>query len=279
MGERVSAGTSPKGGGKDSTKGITMNGFELSGKTAIVTGSSRGIGRAIAHLYAEAGARVVVSSRKLDACQKVVDEIRAAGGEATAVACNIADKEQVHRLVEQSETAYEPADILVCNAAINPFYGPMSKIPDEAFAKVLDVNIRSNVWLVNRVAPGMAARGGGSIVIISSVAGLTGSRALGAYAISKAADIQLARNLALEWGEQGIRVNCIAPGLVKTDFAKALWEDPDTMSRSMAATPLKMVGEPQDIAGPALLLASRAGRFITGTTIVVDGGSTIGGEV
>jgi NAD(P)-dependent dehydrogenase (short-subunit alcohol dehydrogenase family) len=256
-----------------------MDRFRLSGKTAIVTGSSRGIGRAIAHLYAEAGARLVVSSRKLDACQRVVDEIRGAGGEATAIACNIADKEQVHRLAEQSEAAYGPADILVCNAAVNPFYGPMSKIPDEAFAKVLDVNIRSNVWLVNRVAPGMAARGGGSIVIISSVAGLTGSRSLGAYAISKAADIQLARNLALEWGEQGIRVNCIAPGLVKTDFAKALWDNPDTLSRSLAVIPLKVVGEPQDIAGAALLLGSSAGRFITGTTIVVDGGATIGGEV
>jgi len=256
-----------------------MDRFRLSGKTAIVTGSSRGIGRAIAHLYAEAGARVVVSSRKVDACQRVVDEIRGAGGEATAIACNIADKEQVLRLAEQSEAAYGPADILVCNAAVNPFYGPMSKIPDEAFAKVLDVNIRSNVWLVNRVAPGMAARGGGSIVIISSVAGLTGSRSLGAYAISKAADIQLARNLALEWGEQGIRVNCIAPGLVKTDFAKALWDNPDTLSRSLAVIPLKVVGEPQDIAGAALLLGSSAGRFITGTTIVVDGGATIGGEV
>lgn len=256
-----------------------MDRFRLSGKTAIVTGSSRGIGRAIAHLYAEAGARLVVSSRKLDACQRVVDEIKGAGGEATAIACNIADKEQVHRLAEQSEAAYGPADILVCNAAVNPFYGPMSKIPDEAFAKVLDVNIRSNVWLVNRVAPGMAARGGGSIVIISSVAGLTGSRSLGAYAISKAADIQLARNLALEWGEQGIRVNCIAPGLVKTDFAKALWDNPDTLSRSLAVIPLKVVGEPQDIAGAALLLGSSAGRFITGTTIVVDGGATIGGEV
>jgi NAD(P)-dependent dehydrogenase (short-subunit alcohol dehydrogenase family) len=142
--------------------------------------------------------------------------------------------------------------------------------------KVLDVNIRSNVWLVNRVAPAMAARGGGAIVIISSIAGLTGSRVVGAYAISKAADIQLARNLALEWGKQGIRVNCIAPGLVKTGFARALWEDPDTLSRSIVSSPLNMIGEPEDIAGAALLLASKAGRFITGTTIVVDGGATIG---
>lgn len=255
-----------------------MNLFDLSGKTAIVTGSSRGIGRAIAQLYAEAGARVVVSSRKLEACQKVVDDIKKAGGEAIAIGCNISDKAQVHQLVEQSEAAFGPADILVCNAAVNPFYGPMSRIPDDAFAKVLDVNIRSNVWLVNRVAPGIAARGGGAIVIISSIAGLTGSRMLGAYAISKAADIQLARNLALEWGKQNIRVNCIAPGLVKTDFAKALWDNPDTLAKALAVSPLNMIGEPQDIAGAALLLASNAGRFITGTTIVIDGGVTIGGE-
>ena len=253
-----------------------MNLFDLSGRTAIVTGSSRGIGRAIAELYAKAGARVVISSRKLDACQRVVDDIKVSGGEAIAIACNMSDKHQVHQLVEQSEAAFGPADIVVCNAAVNPFYGPMSQLPDDAFAKVLDVNIRSNVWLVNRVAPAMAARGGGAIVIISSIAGLTGSRVVGAYAISKAADIQLARNLALEWGKQGIRVNCIAPGLVKTEFARALWEDPDTLSRSLASSPLNMIGEPVDIAGAALLLASKAGRFITGTTIVVDGGATIG---
>jgi NAD(P)-dependent dehydrogenase (short-subunit alcohol dehydrogenase family) len=255
-----------------------MESLRLSGKTAIVTGSSRGIGRAIAELYARAGARVVVSSRKLDACEKVADAIRKEGGEAIAIACNISDKSQIQHLVEQAEAAYGPTDILVCNAAVNPFYGPMSKLPDDAFTKVLDVNIRSNVWLVNKVAPGMADRGGGAIVIISSIAGLTGSRMLGAYAISKAADLQLARNLALEWGKQGIRVNCIAPGLVKTDFAKALWDNPETLKWALASSPLNMIGEPQDIAGAALLLASPAGRFITGTTIVIDGGATIGGD-
>src|SRR5690606_34379436 len=185
----------------------------LKDKTAIVTGSSRGIGRAIAVAYARAGARVVITSRKADACRAVVDQLRAEGLEAMAIACNISSKEQIHALADQAEAAYGPADVLVCNAAVNPFYGPMSEIPDDAFAKVLDVNIRSNLWLVNRVAPGMAARGGGSVVIISSIAGLTGSRVLGAYAISKAADMQLARNLALEWGKRGVRANCIAPGL------------------------------------------------------------------
>lgn len=255
-----------------------MDRFSLKGKTAIVTGSSRGIGRAIATAYARAGARVIITSRKLDACNTVVEQLRTEGLEASAIACNISDKEAINAMVDRTEQIYGPADILVCNAAVNPYYGPMSGIPDDAFAKVLDVNIRSNLWLVNRVAPGMAAKGGGSVVIISSIAGLTGSRVLGAYAISKAADMQLARNLALEWGKQGVRTNCIAPGLIKTDFAKALWDNPKTLAGALASSPLNMIGEPEDIAGAALLLASDAGRFITGTTIVIDGGATIGGE-
>ena len=255
-----------------------MDRFSLKNKTAIVTGSSRGIGRAIAVAYARAGARVVITSRKADACRAVVDQIKTEGLEAMAIPCNISSKEQIHALVDQTEAAYGPADVLVCNAAVNPYYGPMSEIPDDAFAKVLDVNIRSNLWLVNRVAPGMAKRRGGSVVIISSIAGLTGSRVLGAYAISKAADMQLARNLALEWGKQGVRANCIAPGLVKTDFAKALWDNPDTLAAALASSPLNMIGEPEDIAGAALLLGSDAGRFITGTTLVVDGGATVRGE-
>jgi len=255
-----------------------MNRFSLKGKTAIVTGSSRGIGRAIAVAYARAGARVVVTSRKVDACNAVVEELRGEGLDATAIGCNISSKEQVMALVDQTEQVYGPIDVLVCNAAVNPYYGPMSGITDEAFSKVMDVNIRSNLWLVNRVAPGMAERGGGSIVIISSIAGLTGSRVLGAYAISKAADMQLARNLALEWGKQGVRTNCIAPGLIKTDFAKALWDNPKTLAAALASSPLNAIGDPEDIAGAALLLGSDAGRFITGTTIVIDGGATIGGE-
>lgn len=255
-----------------------MDRFSLEGKTAIVTGSSRGIGRAIAIAYARAGARVVVTSRKLDACAAVVEQLRGEGLEAMAIACNISSKEQIASLVDQTEAAYGPVDVLVCNAAVNPYYGPLSGISDEAFSKVLNVNIISNVWLVNRVAPGMAAKGNGSIVIISSIGGLTGSRVLGAYAISKAADMQLARNLALEWGKQGIRTNCIAPGLIKTDFAKALWDNPETLASALKASPLNAIGDPDDIAGAALLLGSDAGRFITGTTIVIDGGATIRGE-
>jgi NAD(P)-dependent dehydrogenase (short-subunit alcohol dehydrogenase family) len=255
-----------------------MDSFSLAGKTALVTGSSRGIGKAIAVAYARAGARVVVSSRKLDACNALVDQLKTEGLQAMAVACNISSKEQIAALVEQTEAAYGSVDVLVCNAAVNPYYGPMSEIPDDAFTKVLQVNIVSNMWLVNRVAPGMAKKGGGSIVIISSIAGLTGSRVLGAYAVSKAADMQLARNLALEWGKQGIRTNCIAPGLVRTDFAKALWDNPATLKAALASSPLNAIGEPEDIAGAALLLGSNAGRFITGTTIVIDGGATVHGE-
>ena len=254
-----------------------MDSLSLKNKTAIVTGSSRGIGRAIAIAYARGGARVVITSRKADACAAVVDQIRSEGLEATAIACNISRKDEVLGLVEQTEKVYGTVDVLVCNAAVNPYYGPMSGISDEAFSKVMDVNIRSNLWLVNRTAPGMAAKGGGSVVIISSIAGLTGSRVLGAYGISKAADMSLARSLALEWGKQGIRTNCIAPGLIKTDFARALWDNPETLANALKSSPLNMIGEPEDIAGAALLLGSDAGRFITGTTIVIDGGATIGG--
>ena len=255
-----------------------MDSLSLKGKTAIVTGSSRGIGRAIAIAYARAGARVVITSRKADACKAVVDQLRGEGLEAMAIACNISRKDEITALVDQTEKTYGPVDVLVCNAAVNPYYGPLSGISDEAFGKVMDVNIRSNLWLVNRVAPGMVEKGKGSIVIVSSIAGLTGSRTLGAYGISKAADMSLARSLALEWGKQGIRTNCIAPGLIKTDFAKALWDNPDTLAGALKSSPLNMIGEPEDIAGAALLLGSDAGRFITGTTIVIDGGATIGGE-
>lgn len=255
-----------------------MDSMSLKNKTAIVTGSSRGIGRSIATALARAGANVIITSRKAEACEAAVAQLRAEGLEASSVPCNISNKEQVLNLVDESERIYGTVDVLVCNAAINPYYGPLSGISDEAFSKTLDVNIRSNLWLVNRVAPKMAEKGKGSIIIVSSIEGLQGSREIGAYAISKAADMQLARNLALEWGKRGIRTNCLAPGLVRTDFAKALWDDPATLQACLDSSPLSMIGEPDDIAGAALLLASDAGRFITGTTIVIDGGATIGGN-
>jgi NAD(P)-dependent dehydrogenase (short-subunit alcohol dehydrogenase family) len=252
--------------------------FDLGGKVAVITGASRGIGRAIAELYAEAGARVVVSSRKREACEEVVAAIAAKGGEAVAVACNINRKEDCAALVEASRAAYGRIDVLVCNAAVNPYFGPLAEIPDEAFDKIMGANIRSNLWLCRLVLPEMAARKDGVVIVISSIAGLRGTPSLGAYAISKAADMQLVRNLAIEWGPSNIRVNAIAPGLVKTDFARALWDNPETLEVTLRQTPLRRLGEPEDIAGAALFLAAPAGRFVTGTTLVADGGVTIAGR-
>ena len=250
--------------------------FDLSGQVAVVTGSSRGIGRAIAERMAEHGARVVVSSRKIEACHEVVEAIRAAGGEAMAIACNIGRKDEVQALVDAALAAWGRVDSLVCNAAINPHFGPMATIGDDAWDRIMGTNIRSNLWLANLVAPGMAARGGGSITVVSSIAGLRGSPVLGAYGVSKAADMQLVRNLAVEWGPQGIRANAIAPGLVRTDFARALWEDDAVLRRRTRDTPLGRIGEPDEIAGAAVFLAATAGRFMTGQTIVIDGGVLAG---
>jgi NAD(P)-dependent dehydrogenase (short-subunit alcohol dehydrogenase family) len=249
--------------------------FDLTGKVAVVTGSTKGIGRAIAEELARAGARVVISSRKPDKCEEVADLIRGEGLEAIAIPCHIGRREDVEHLVSETEKQYGRIDVLVCNAAVNPYFGPMAGLTDEAFAKVIDSNVRSNIWLCNLVIPGMAERKDGSVIIVSSIGGLRGSLNLGIYAISKAADFQLARNLAVEWGPHNVRVNCIAPGLVRTDFARALWEDAETLAASEARTPLRRIGEPEDIAGAAVLLASRAGRWITGQVIVIDGGVTI----
>jgi NAD(P)-dependent dehydrogenase (short-subunit alcohol dehydrogenase family) len=250
--------------------------FDLGGKVAVVTGGSRGIGRAICERMAEHGAKVVVSSRKLDACQAVVDAIEAKGGEAAAVACNIGRKNELQALVDAAVERWGGVDILVCNAAINPHFGPAMGIPDDVFDKMMATNVKSNMWLSHMCIPSMEARGGGAIVIVSSIGGYRGSTNLGAYAITKAADLQLARNLACEWGPKNIRVNCIAPGLIRTDFARALWEDPNNYRKRTRETPLKRIGEPDEIAGAAIYLASPAGSFMTGQSIVVDGGVLAG---
>ena len=249
--------------------------IDLSGKTAFVTGGSKGIGKAIAERLAEHGAKVVISSRKAPACEAVAAEINAKHPDsAIALPANISSKDDLERLIEESRAAFGKIDILVCNAASNPYYGPMSGISDEAFQKILGNNIVSNHWLVQLVAPEMIARRDGAIIIVSSIGGLRGSSVLGAYCISKAADMQLARNLAQELSPHNIRVNCIAPGLVKTDFARALWDTPEAETRSSSGTPLRRLGEPDDIAGAAVFLASRAGAWVTGQSIVVDGGDT-----
>jgi NAD(P)-dependent dehydrogenase (short-subunit alcohol dehydrogenase family) len=252
--------------------------FDLTGKVAIVTGSSRGIGLAIAAALAEHGARVVISSRKQDACDEVAQAINAQHGDerAIAVAANISRKDDLQHLVDEARKAFGRIDVLVCNAASNPYYGPMAGISDDQFRKILENNVIANHWLIAMVAPEMLERGEGSIIIVSSIGGLTSSTMIGAYNISKAADFQLARNLAAEFGPKGVRVNCIAPGLIKTDFARALWENPDTLKAVTRATPLRRIGEPHEIAGAAVYLASPASTFMTGQTMVVDGGSMIG---
>lgn len=249
-----------------------MNLFDLSSKVAIVTGSSRGIGRAIAERLAEHGAKVVVSSRSTEACDQVVREIERKGGEAFAHTCNISVKEDLESLVTATLSKWGGIDVLVCNAAVNPHFGPSAQISEDAYQKIMQSNVWSNFWLCNRVLPHMAQRGGGSVIIISSVAGMLGSPSIGVYGMSKAADMALARNICVEWGAKNIRANCIAPGLVRTGFARALWEHPKIYEQVVKSYPLRRIAEPDEIAGAAVFLAGPSGSFITGQTIVIDGG-------
>jgi len=255
-----------------------MDLFDLSGKVAIITGSSRGIGRAIAEGYAAHGARVVVSSRKQPACEAVAAAINEQHGKdrAVAIAASLSDKTGLQRLVEQTRQHLGPIDVLVCNAATNPHFGPSATISDEQFRKVFDNNVLANHWLVTMVAPDMIERKSGAIILISSIGGLIGSNAIGAYNISKAAELQMARNFAVEFGPYNVRVNAIMPGVIRTDFARALWEDPAAEAALRRTTPLRRIGEPDDIVGAAVFLATKAGAFMTGQGIVIDGGYTIG---
>jgi NAD(P)-dependent dehydrogenase (short-subunit alcohol dehydrogenase family) len=258
-----------------------MSLFDLTGRVAVITGSSRGIGRATAERLAEQGANVVVSSRKLDACQAVADAINARqsaeqrGGKAIAAEANISSKEALTQLVGRAREAFGKIDILVCNAATNVHFGSMATIKDEQFRKILDNNILSNHWLIQMVVPEMVARRDGAVVIVSSIGGLRGSPLIGTYNISKAADFQLARNLAVELGPHNVRVNCVAPGIIKTDFARPLWDNPKIAKAAEASMPLRRIGDPDDVAGAIVFLASPAGRYITGQKIVVDGGTLI----
>jgi NAD(P)-dependent dehydrogenase (short-subunit alcohol dehydrogenase family) len=249
--------------------------FDLTGKSAIVTGSSRGIGRAIAERLAQHGARVVISSRTLADCEAVAQAIRQRGGDALAQACNIGRKDELQSLVDATLSRWGGIDILVCNAAINPHYGPSLTIDDATYDKILNSNVRSNFWLCNMVLPQMAERGGGSIILISSVAGLFGSARLGVYGLSKAADMALARNICVEWGPKNVRANCIAPGLIRTEFARTLWENPKIYESVVRSYPLRRIGEPDEVAGAAVFLAAASGSFINGQTLVIDGGGMV----
>lgn len=246
--------------------------FDLTGKVSVITGSTKGIGKAMAEALAAFGSKVVISSRKADACDAVAASINESGGEAVAHPCHVGDKDQLERLVAATRERWGKIDNLVVNAAVNPYFGSSLGIPDSAFDKVMEVNIKSVHWLCQMVIPEMRERKDGSIVIVSSVGGFRGNSMLGAYAISKAADMQLARNLAAEFGPDNIRVNAVCPGLVKTNFARALWEDPQREQAVAGRTPLRRLGEPVDCAGIAVYLASRAGSWTTGQTFTVDGG-------
>jgi len=253
-----------------------MSLFDLKDKRALITGSTKGIGEAIAKQFSDHGAKVVISSRKEDLCEKIKDEINNKNPDsAISIPCNTNHKEQLENLVNQTNEQFGGIDILVCNAAVNPFFGSSMDIPDDAFEKILSANIKSNHWLCNLVLPQMIERKDGVIIIISSVGGLKGSEMLGAYGISKAADMQLARNIAVEHGPNNIRSNCISPGLVKTYFAKALWDNPEILKSTTSKAPLRRIGIPDEIAGAAVYLASKAGSFTTGQNIVIDGGVTI----
>jgi len=249
--------------------------FDLKGKVALVTGSTRGIGKSIAEELARAGAKVVVSSRKMDACEAVRAEFEKQGFEVLAQPCNVSRKEELQALVDKTLARWGRIDIAVANAAVNPYYGPLHAIPDEAIDKVFLNNVKSVLWLAGMTVPAMAERGGGSFITVGSIGGIIANTVIGAYGMSKAADHHLVRNLAAEWGPKNVRVNAIAPGLIKTDFAKALWEDDQRRKEREAATPLRRLGVPRDIGGIAVFLASDAAAFITGQVIVADGGVTI----
>lgn len=253
-----------------------MNQFDLTGRVAIVTGSSRGIGQSIAENLADHGAKVVITSRNLEPCQAVADAINAKHpGAAIAVTSSLSSKESLQAMVDAGRAAFGEIDILVCNAASNPHYGPMGTISDEQFRKTLDHNIVAQHWLIQMVAPEMIARRSGSIILISSIGGLRGSPIIGTYGITKAADIQMAKNLAREFGPHNVRINVIAPGLVRTDFARALWENPENLKNSTSNAALGRIGEPHEIAGAAVYLASDASSFMTGQTLVIDGGVVV----
>jgi len=250
--------------------------FDLTGKTALVTGATRGIGSAVARAYGQAGARLAISSESLEDCRRVAATLAGEGLEAWPVKADLSQRAEVDALAAAVLEQFGGLDALVCNAGVAPHMGPLATASDADWQITLDINLRSALWLTNAVLPSMAARGGGSVVLMASIAGVRGNKALGLYGLSKAALAQLARNLAVEWGPANIRVNAISPGVIQTEFARPLTDSPALMEKRLALTPLRRVGTPAEIAGLALLLAAPAGGFITGQNLIVDGGTTIG---
>jgi len=250
--------------------------FDLSAKVALVTGASRGIGQRIATHLAQAGAKVVLASRKQEALDAAAAEINDNGGEALAIAAHTGEKATLHNLVRRTVETWGKVDILVNNAATNPHFGPTLDAQDSLWQKTIEVNLMGNVWLCQQVVPIMRDNGGGTIINVASVAGLRPGHFQGIYSITKAAIISLTQSLAMELGADGIRVNAIAPGLIQTRFARVLWEDETLLKQIEDKTPLGRIGQPQEIASLALWLASDASSFATGETFVVDGGLTLG---
>ena len=249
--------------------------FNLKNKVAIITGSSMGIGREIAYQMSKAGAKVIISSRKKEICENVAKDIQSMGFSAISIPCHVGKKDQIKNLVDKTINEYGKIDIIVSNAATNPAFGPLSNIEDEAFDKILAINLKSSIWLINEASPYLKKNKSSSIIIMSSISAFIGTKDIGAYGISKAAEVSLVKHLAVELGSFGIRVNAIAPGLIKTEFSRALWENKEKLQKQEQNTPLKRIGYPKDISGIAHFLASDASAFITGQLIVADGGETI----
>lgn len=250
--------------------------FDLHDHVALITGATRGIGRAIAEHMAGAGAQVVISSEDPAACEVVAGDMRAAGLDVIGIPCDVSSRDNIDSLVARTLELRARIDVLVCNAGVAPHMGPIASATDDDWELTMTVNLRSVLWLTSEVIPGMAARGGGSVIITSSISGVRGNKAIGLYGLSKAGNAELARNLAVEWGPSNVRVNAISPGLVRTEFARPMLEKPEVMERRLALTPLRRAGEPHEVAGVAVMLAARAGAFITGQNLIVDGGTTIG---
>lgn len=250
--------------------------FSLAGRNALVTGGTRGIGLSIAREYGRAGARVMLSSESAEDCAQAVARLAEEGIEAFAAPADLRDAHAVAGLAQQALAQFGRVDALVCNAGVAPHMGPLSSASEADWELTFTVNLRSALWLTSALLPTMAEAGGGSVVLMASIAGVRGNRGLGLYGLSKAGLAQLARNLAVEWGPANIRVNAISPGVIHTDFARPLTDDPERMQRRLALTPLRRVGRPEEVAALAVLLAAPGGAFISGQNLIVDGGTTIG---